>query len=354
MFIYEPSKSIEVNKKTEEYFSKNEEIKERIISLGFAYQKLSEIIPQTYDNFWSGHFFPFSESWNELQVSFTLVCFGLYKQAFVSLRSGLELGLLSVYYNINDEGHKVVQDWVNSRDTPDGYTPRAGKVWKILLANDNIKEFNGKHNLKQLFDSFHYLHNYVHSQGFKYSNEMGLFKSNFQTFEPTLLKEWLKSFSDIVALVSTLHLLKYPLAVIKFDYRKKFGIEVPNFGGLTGNDFEIISRILPKDYIIDIEKIAEKDKSTQNVLAQIKALPNLTEEQKESQLLNMEKRWIKAGAGFNNWLEDRKKYLAKFGITEFSDKMKKRIEILRAWATKNNLLEPQSIEERRRKRIAKK
>jgi hypothetical protein len=56
----------------------------------WIYHTLGMIIPHNFENFWSGHFFSFIESWEELQVSFTQICFGLYKQAFVSLRSGLE------------------------------------------------------------------------------------------------------------------------------------------------------------------------------------------------------------------------------------------------------------------------
>lgn len=69
--------------------------------LGWIYHTVGMIVPQNFENFWSGHYFPFIDSWEELQVSFNQICFGLYKQAFVSLRSGLELGLLSVYFNIN-------------------------------------------------------------------------------------------------------------------------------------------------------------------------------------------------------------------------------------------------------------
>jgi len=73
----------------------------------------------------------------------------LYKQAFSTLRSGLELGLLSVYYNINDDGHETVKEWFYSLDGPGSNTPRAEKIWKILLSNPNIEEYNNKFDLKK-------------------------------------------------------------------------------------------------------------------------------------------------------------------------------------------------------------
>src|SRR6188768_4311976 len=140
-YIYEPDKSVQVLNKSESYLTDNPDIKKRIEELGWIYQTVGMIIPQTMENLWSGHFFPFTESWEELQISFTQCCFGLYKQAFVSLRSGLELGLLSVYYNINDEGHKEVMNWYKSKDHKSFDTPYAKDVWKILLSNTYIKLF---------------------------------------------------------------------------------------------------------------------------------------------------------------------------------------------------------------------
>src|SRR5690606_34760165 len=102
-YIYDNEKSIETYKETLKYFEENQNVKDRIQTLGIVYSSIGHSVPQTIENFWSGHSFPFSESWDDIQISATLCFFGLYKQAFSTLRSGLELGLLSVYYNINDD-----------------------------------------------------------------------------------------------------------------------------------------------------------------------------------------------------------------------------------------------------------
>src|SRR6478735_450237 len=103
-FIYTPDKSIEVYKETKEFLNQNPEVSAKIEELSWIYYSLHNVIPTTTEAFWSGHNFPYEESWDELQISFNLICFGLYKQAMASLRSALELGLLSVYYNISNEG----------------------------------------------------------------------------------------------------------------------------------------------------------------------------------------------------------------------------------------------------------
>lgn len=338
-YIYEPDKSLEVYKKTEEYFIENPSIKTEIEELGWIYQTIGMIIPQNWDNLWSGHFFPHIESWEELQISFNLICFGLYKQAFVSLRSGLELGILSVYYNINDDGHNTVKAWLNSKRTNDANTPRIEKIWQILLSNENIRKFNAKHNLRASFDALSYLHNFVHTKGMKYSNRMHPRNTNSQTFEPELIDKWLGSYKDIIIIIATLHLLKYPVSVMRFDYSKKFGIDIPSFGGLEEEHIDQIAKILPKDYLSDIEEIAKNDPQAQDILADINSLPDMTDEQIETQIINLAKMTIEHGSGFNKWLADQKRLYSVNEETEFSDTMKNRIKVLREWAIANDLLE---------------
>ncbi|MBY5959579.1 hypothetical protein KUV50_15610 [Membranicola marinus] len=334
-YIYEPNKSIDVYKESEKFFEANPKIKQRIEELGWVYHTVGMIIPQNSENLWSGHYLPFKDSWEELHVSFTQVCFGLYKQAFVSLRSGLELGMLSVYFNINDDGHNAVKTWLDSKAD----TPRTKNIWKILRQNNNIKKFDEKHNLKQVHKDLGYLHNYVHTKGAKHSNRMGLLKNNFQTFEEKLISKWLKSYAEIISLVSTLHLLKYPISVIRFDYSKKFGIDIPGFGGLEEYNIDKIASILPDKYLEDIELLANEDPSTQETIKEISSFPDMTDEQVEEQIINLEKMLIEDGEGFTKWLENQERFLKSPGQSEFDEKMNKRIELLRQWATENDFLE---------------
>lgn len=338
-YIYEPDKSIEVNNLTNAFLTENPAIKEKIETLGWIYHEVGLIIPQTMENFWSGHYFPYRESWEELQISLTNCFFGLYKQAFVSLRSALELGMLSVYYNINDDGHNAVSDWYRSSDSFESNTPRTDKVWKILLSNINIKSFNDKFDLRGRYDKLMFLHNYVHTKGLKFSNSLGTLKGNFQTFEEKVLKSWLKTYEDIAVIITTLHLLKYPLAVVHYDYRKKFGIDMPNFGGLEKDKIERMASILPTDYIKEIETIALYDPQTRETLSQIVSLPDLTEKEVDEQILNSHKFSIEHGEGFTEWESNLYKLYNGTLKIEMEERTKEHIEILRQWAMDNGFME---------------
>ena len=337
-YIYEPSKSIEVLKHSEKYLDDNPQIKEKILNLGWCYQSIGKSVPHTTENWWSGHFFPFMESSEELQISFNLVMLGLYKQAFTSLRSGLEMGMLSVYYNINDDGHEVVKDWLQSKNTWKANTPRTDKIWKILKTNKNIDDFDCKLNLKERFEDLSYLHNYVHTKGYKYSNHLGKLKSNFQTFEETVLLKWLDAYEKVVIIVSTLHLLKYPIASVKYDWSKKVGIDNP-FPVLESVEIDQIIEILPFEYFFEIQSIANSDPETQNLLAYIDALPDMTEKEKEQQIINWAKLMIEGGQGFLEWEKQELKWLDEL---EGEDRAKslRRIELLKQWAIENNMMKP--------------
>lgn len=248
-------------------------------------------------------------------------------------------GLLSVYFNINDDGHNAVKEWLQSKDIKEADTPNAKTIWKILKQNENIRLFNEKHDLETVHKNLGYLHNYVHTKGAKHSNSMGMLKSNSQTFEPKLILKWLNSYAEIISLVSTLHLLKYPISVGRFDYSKKFGIDIPSFGNLEEYNIDKIATILPASYLADIEAIAEADNTTQEIIKEISAFPDMTEEQVEEQIINLEKMSIENGEGFTKWLENQETFLKSLGQEAFDDKMQNRIAILRQWAEENNFME---------------
>ena len=297
---YTPKKSNDVLESTNVFLQNNPKIKEKYSQVNWAYQSISKIIPQTTENFWSGHIFPYQESWDEFQISFNLILSGLYKQAFVSLRSGLELGLLSVYYNINDEGHNTVKDWLKSKNSWDANTPKADKIWEILNSHKNIFEFNKKFNLKNKFDDLSLLHNYVHTKGYKYSNRLGLLKSNCQTFEEKILLQWFDTYEQIVILLISLHMLKYPISTIEFDWGKKTGIDNP-YPVLETYEIEAITLLLSERFITEIKNISKNDQQTQELFNHIINIPDMTQEEKELQIIQFYKSMIEMGDGFIQW-----------------------------------------------------
>lgn len=338
-FNYKPEKSHEVYEETSKYLEEHSDITQKIQNLAWAYHSIFDLIPYTMENIWSGHIFPYTESWDELQISFTLCQFGLYKQAMVSLRSALELGLLSVYYNINDEGHRTVKNWLKSDDSKESDTPRMIDIWKILIAHPNIEEFQKKVNLKQYLLDLGYLHNFVHTKGLKFSTRLGMHKSNFQTFEVEWLRKWLKTYENITVAVIALHLLKYPVGIIKYDYSKKFGIEAPFFSHIQSHQIDLIENILPSEFLQVIKEIASFDIETRDFFDWIESLPDMTEDEIEVQVMEWDKYKIE-NQGFDHWKEQQRMIYNAKNLDELPENVKGKANELEKWAIENDYIKP--------------
>jgi len=338
-FTYKPDRSIEVYNKAKEFLDQSPEVSRKIEELSWIYHSLHNVIPTTMESFWSGHNFPYDESWEELQISFNLICFGLYKQAMASLRSALELGLLSVYYNINDDGHITVRKWLSSIDIKEADTPRIHDVWKILVKHGNIKKFQEEFNIKDKLLKLGYLHNYVHTKGYFYSNRLGKFKSNFQTFEEEQIIKWLEIFEEIILIVTTLHLLKYPAGLIRYNYSTKFGIDIPSFSHLNEHEIDRLNKYLPEGYFKLLEEISLNDTETKSFLEWVNSHPDMSEEDIENQIIKMDKIHIE-GQGFEDYKRQRLALYRAETIEHLPEKVKSRIEKLESWAIENGFMEP--------------
>ena len=338
-FSYTPNKSIKVYEKSQEYLEKNPNFYSEIQSLSWIYHSLHDLIPQTFTNFGSGHFFPYNESFQELQVSFSQCQFGLYKQSFTSLRSVLELGLLSVYYNINDEGHETVKKWFASEDNREANTPRNKKIWEILESHPNILDFQKSCNIKERFFNLGFLHNYVHTKGYKFSNSLGKFKSNFQTFEEDGINKWITTAKEVVTIVTVLHLLKYPIGMYEIDYHAKYGIDIPMFSKLLPHQLQKIKSFFPKNYVLKLTEIALKDEEAKLFANHNISKPDLTEEEKEADYLRHDMESIEQ-IGFEIWLRNELSLYKVNSIKELHTEKQSKIKFLENWAKENEFIKP--------------
>jgi hypothetical protein len=165
-----------------------------------AHNTATHVVPQTHESLWSGHFLPALESMAEAEVSSNLVLCGYYKQAMASLRSSLELGLLSVYWNVGDDGHLIIKRWLNSGED----TPRPGEIWGRLGQHAGIARFAEATNLNaRIHDVFGGLSNFVHARGAKYSNDYWHPELGYLGQPPSheRIQEWIDTYREIVWIV---------------------------------------------------------------------------------------------------------------------------------------------------------
>jgi len=337
-YIYEPNKVNEVLAKTKAFLDANPPIADVLSNIGWAFQSLWKLIPHTTENFFSGHSFAQQEGWEEFQVSVNLAALGLYKQSFTSLRSGLELGLLSIYFNIDDNGAERIRNWLRSRRSADAITPRTNSIWKALLGNKNIATFNEAFGLRDQYDALSDLSNYVHTRGVKYSNTVGLLKSNYQTFEEEMFLKWLKTYGEVVAHLATVSLLRFPIGTVRYNWSRKCGIDNP-YPVLETWEIERIKRLVSEKHFAAIEELAKTDPETKALLEYILEQPDMTDDEKEEQMLNFDKMSIEHGPGFIEWEKSERNLMERYDQAS-RDRSVKRIEILRTWASENDMMYP--------------
>ncbi len=310
----------------------------RIIeSYVLVFHNIIDLIPSTIENFWSGNLFPYNEAEYELYSSIYFATRGFYKHALNSLRSVLELGLLSVYWDIKDKSHIEIQDWLKSKED----TPFRRQIQRRLLENKNIKRFDDEAGFfAQMYDIYKKLSSFTHTKGARFSS-MALSTSNYNTFTEKSLRYWVQSLQKVIRLVMILHILKYPVAYQYTPIDEKFGLNGPIGGFLNPIQVERIKEIFDEKTNKLLQTISDADPEAIEIANWVNSHPDITEEELEQQSIDHDKRLIpRLVGGFPKWLENQKQILDIYdqkNIPEANARLEKHIALITQWAIEEGL-----------------
>lgn len=273
------------------YLKLNNELSFKITKIIWVFQSLEDLVPQPLEKFMTGHMFPIAEANFELENSIALCKLGFYKHAFIALRNVLELGLLSVYWDIDDKSHLNIQKWLYSFEN----TPFKNAVFKKLTTNENFKKFNETHNFFNDIDTlFGQLSDFVHTKGRSHSSN-ALANSNFNRFNERSFLGWLKFMEKTVQFVVIVHILKYPVALQYIPVEQKFGLNGPVGLFLRPNQSEEIKQFLDEKIVKTLQEISDNDPQALSLVEWIDKHPDISKEELEAQVKEFEKKYpIKA------------------------------------------------------------
>lgn len=328
---------LQILNETNEYLQQHPEIRKRIEEDNWIFRSLFQLLPETLETFWSGHIFPIAEAEYELECSIVLCKLGFYKHAISSLRNVLELGLLSVYWDIDDQSHIDIQNWLRSMES----TPFRRRVFTRLKKNTKIKAFDDK---QHLFDKttilYEELSNFSHTKGFGYSSrQLNKHRSNVNSFNETSLKKWLELTQRAVEIISIFHVLKYPVALQYTPIEQKFGLNGPMGGFIEPHQVERIKEIISKDMLADLQEISDNDPNVITVMKWINEQPDITEAEFRAQIERQDKQFIEM-QGYDLWIRNERKLyksIQKNNPEMFKEK-KIYFKRLRLWAKENGHL----------------
>lgn len=277
---------LQVLKESNEYLESKNEISSKIEEIVWIFRYLEDLMPQTVEKFWSGHMFPLVEANTELESSIEFCKLGFYKHALIALRNVLELGLLSVYWDIDDKSQVDIQNWLYSFES----TPfRKKTVFPKLKTNQNIKNFDDKHKIFNDIDNlFGELSNFVHTKG-RYHSSLDLGNANFNRFNEKSLLNWIEFMIKVVKFIVIIHVLKYPVALQYTPLDQKFGLNSPAGGFLEPSQSEAIKQFLDENILKTLQAISDSDDEAIGMAKWVNEQPDITEEGMKAQVEEFEK-----------------------------------------------------------------
>jgi len=241
-------------------------------------------------DFFGGSNFSMIEAYHEFKSSYAITKFGFFKQGLMSLRSGLELGVLSTYWSVVGKDDRTFKNWLRAREK----TPFSKAIQAKLLTNKNISIFNERYPIKDFFDKLGVLHNYVHTKGVSHSTFGEFQKLLFgQESNKTLFERWCQAFHECVQLIVILHLLRFPIASLNYDFIKKFGSynKSPFCGGLFGDFQEDLIRFVGEEKLLFAQEIARDDDETVELMEWLDSHPDLSQEEIDSIVVEEQREW---------------------------------------------------------------
>lgn len=277
--INDREKIEEVYKRSEQYLTDHDNLESDIAAHIWACNEVQDLVPQTLDRFWSGHFFPFAESYYELESSFELCKQGFYRHSFFGLRSVLELGTMGLYFDKDDQAHIDIQKWLTSKDP----TPHFRKSVARLFQLEYFAKFDSRFSLrKEIEELYNCLSDHVHVRGFHYSSS-GHSGSNFNQFNESALRQYADLMKRVVKGLVTMMLLKYPVGMQDLPLWEKFGFNTPAGGFLDESSRPTVLAVLDKETKQFLRAVSDSDATVDNIVKGMVALPDLTEEQLQKQ-----------------------------------------------------------------------
>ncbi len=265
---------------SEKYLSENPDFHKKIDRLMWAYHEIGHVTPQWNGKLFSGHNFAYSESNSEIECSYQLIKLCFYKYGLIALRNALELGLLSIYWDKDDNAEILIQDWYRSKED----TPFKKQITTGLKTINNINQFCKYIDLFIKIDKVYgELSDFSHTKGYTFSGQ-NLNHANFTKFNEKTIRDWASLLEQVIQLLLTVYILKYPVALQNTPIQEKFGINGPFGGFLEVFQSEKIKKVLNQDELKVLQEISDNDEGAKSLRDWVNSFPDISEEEFKKQV----------------------------------------------------------------------
>ncbi|MFA6896862.1 MAG: hypothetical protein WCQ96_01095 [Patescibacteria group bacterium] len=277
-FTYNTKALSSCAKESSKWLSTHKDLHNKLNSslLGFSEEQF--VVPLILDNKY-GFLPPWSyclhEAGQELNSAITLVLSGMYKESFRSLRSFVELNLMSIYYFTNEDIESFLR-WISG----DERTPtRKFLVDYLLKNNPKIALLESQLLWSQRIGEFYNsLSVYVHTQGSSGSFR-SLRNSNTITFSQRGLELGIKSIIEAIQLVSEAFVANFPMALQPLPLFEKFAFSPPAGDFLDEFQVEHVNKIFPARYRKILKNMSDNNDKVKFHIDWVLSMSNLSQEE---------------------------------------------------------------------------
>ena len=325
---------------TDNFLCDNPSLTESIHETFMNHQRISELVPIMAKHLGSGNTFPIGESGVEFSIAYYLVRRGIYRQAFVSLRTTLELGLLSVYWDRKDESEQDISKWISSKqDTPFMGTIRKGlKSIAGVAAYDNEMGLLRKHG--RIDRVYQELNDFAHAKGADYSIGSlggGWAGLNTANFNQSTFEDWVNLANEVVKLIVITHFLKYPVGLQETPLDEKFGLNPPIGGFLNPWQADLLREFIGQSDADLLQSISDLDQNAVEIGREIRAMPDLTEDEWDEHILRQNQFTVE-NQGYESWYSMHSTFHRE-GSPEEIKKFEMSAKSLKDWAAEKGWVE---------------
>ena len=271
------------------FLENRSDVCQRLAQHLWGFHEACDLIPQTESKFASGHYFPIAEAYSQVECAYELTLEGFYRQALSTLRWVLELGLLQVFFSVDDREEHDIQPWLTGSER----TPARRKLFARLAELPSFVAFDREFGFgNRILETFDRLDAFAHTRGGAHSG-FGLAGTNVVAFSEKALLLCVETLASVTRHVITALLLKYPIGLQPLPLDQKYGFFGPMGGWLQDHQVQLLRSLLDPEEAEHLQQLSDEDVKTQELVRYIEDLPDLPRDEWERQSSKID-RWMEA------------------------------------------------------------
>ena len=207
----------------------------------------------------------------------------------------------------------------------------------IAIYEDKKCLFGSESRVNKIYRN---LNNFAHAKGARFSISMLASRwagANAARFSKKTFKSWINLANEVVKIIMITHLLKYPVGLQETPLEEKFGLDPPMGGFLNPWQADLLREFIGRSDADLLQSIRDSDSNAVEIRQEIRALPNLSEDEWDQHMLRQNQFTIE-NQGYESWYSMQSSFRRERSSEEI-EKFEMSAKCLKDWAAEKGWLE---------------